>query len=94
MKSAHDHCERLIASVTVSAIETNPTEDDLPTSILSDLQSLRSQIRPPTHEPQTQLSPAFGGDGNQPLSMLPPMGDNFTPAAAGDGVFPEHFVGG
>lgn len=59
--------------------------EDIPTSILSDLRSLRSQIRPPAQEPQTQLSPAFGGDGNQPLSMLPPMGDNFTPVAAGDG---------
>ncbi|KGO45517.1 Transcription factor, fungi [Penicillium expansum] len=47
--------------------------------------SLRSQMSPPTHEPQTQLSPAFGGNANQPLSMLPPIGDNFTPAAAGDG---------
>lgn len=59
--------------------------ENIPTSILSDLQSLRSQIRPPAQEPQTQLSPAFGGDGNQPLSMLPPIGDNFTPAAARDG---------
>ncbi|OQE92640.1 hypothetical protein PENNAL_c0007G02640 [Penicillium nalgiovense] len=47
--------------------------------------SLQSQIRPPTYEPQAQLSPAFGGDGNQPLPMLPTSGDNFTPAAAGDG---------
>lgn len=56
--------------------------ENIPTSILGDLQSLRSQIRP-VREPQTQLSPAFGGD-NQPLSMLSSIGDNFTPAA-GDG---------
>lgn len=59
--------------------------ENIPTSILSDLQSLRSQMSPPNHEPQTQLSPSFGGNANQPLSMLPPIGDNFTPAAAGDG---------
>ncbi|KAJ5507413.1 hypothetical protein N7527_009556 [Penicillium freii] len=79
--SKRDQSLTMIMS-TLHRLETKL--ENIPTSILSDLQSLRSQIRPPAQEPQTQLSPAFG-DGNQPLSMLPPIGDNFTPAAAGDG---------
>ncbi|KAJ5398754.1 hypothetical protein N7465_009243 [Penicillium sp. CMV-2018d] len=79
--SKRDQSLTMIMS-TLHRLETKL--ENIPTSILSDLQSLRGQIRPPAQEPQTQLSPAFG-DGNQPLSMLPPIGDNFTPAAAGDG---------
>ncbi|KGO66043.1 Transcription factor, fungi [Penicillium italicum] len=88
--SKRDQSLTMIMS-TLHRLETKL--ENMPTSILSDLQSLQSQISPPTHEPQTQLSPAFGGDANQPLSMLPPIGDNFTPAAAGDGddfEFEEH----
>ncbi|KAJ5979137.1 hypothetical protein N7501_002479 [Penicillium viridicatum] len=79
--SKRDQSLTMIMS-TLHRLETKL--ENIPTSILSDLQSLRGQIRPPAQEPQTQLSPAFG-NGNQPLSMLPPIGDNFTPAAAGDG---------
>jgi hypothetical protein len=59
--------------------------EDIPTSILSDLQSLRGKIQEPINEPQTQLSPAVGSNGTQRVSALPAAGDNFTPAAAGDG---------
>ncbi|KAJ5462864.1 hypothetical protein N7475_007808 [Penicillium sp. IBT 31633x] len=57
----------------------------IPTSILKELQSLQSQARTPANATQNQLSPAFGDDSNQPSSVLPTVGDNFTPAAAGDG---------
>lgn len=59
--------------------------ENIPMSILSDLQSIRTQIRTPANELQTQLSPAFGDDGNQHIPLLPTTGDNFTPAAAGEG---------
>jgi hypothetical protein len=58
--------------------------ENIPTSILSDLQSLRGQIQTPANELQTQLSPVLGNDSTQPTPMLPTAGDNFTPAAAGD----------
>ncbi|KAJ5360668.1 hypothetical protein N7517_009859 [Penicillium concentricum] len=80
--SKRDQSLTMIMS-TLHRLETKL--ENIPTSILSDLQSLRSQIRAPAHEPQTQLSPAFVDDANQRLSMLPTIGDNFTPAAAGNG---------
>ncbi|KAJ5165374.1 uncharacterized protein N7500_007204 [Penicillium coprophilum] len=80
--SKRDQSLTMIMS-TLHRLETKL--ETIPTSILSDLQSLRSEIRTPAHESQTQLSPAFGDDGNQRLLMLPTIGDNFTPAAVGEG---------
>lgn len=59
--------------------------ENIPSSILSDLQSIRSSVRTPANEAQMHSLPASGDDANQLISMLPTAGDNFTPAAAGDG---------
>ncbi|KAJ5795093.1 hypothetical protein N7457_001692 [Penicillium paradoxum] len=80
--SKRDQSLTMIMS-TLHRLETKL--ENIPTSILTDLQSLRTQIHTPANELQTQLSPAFGDDGNQHMLMLPSTGDNFTPAAAGDG---------
>ncbi|KAJ5575767.1 hypothetical protein N7535_002693 [Penicillium sp. DV-2018c] len=79
--SKRDQSLTMIMS-TLHRLETKL--EHLPTSILRDLQSLRSQINTPINEPQTQLSPAFGDSGNQHTPRLPNVEDNFTPAAAGN----------
>lgn len=58
--------------------------ENIPSSILGDLQSLRSQIRTPANDAQTHALSALGDEGSGLVSMLPTAGDNFTPAAAGD----------
>ncbi|CAG7915493.1 unnamed protein product [Penicillium olsonii] len=58
--------------------------ENIPSSILSDLQSLRGQMNTPGHDLQMHSLPALGDEG-QLMSTLPTAGDNFTPAAAGDG---------
>ncbi|KAJ5317933.1 hypothetical protein N7508_002441 [Penicillium antarcticum] len=78
--SKRDQSLTMIMS-TLHRLETKL--ENIPTSILSDLQYLRSQTCTPADGLRTQASPAVN-DGNQ-TSMLATMGDNFTPAAAGNG---------
>lgn len=59
--------------------------ENIPTSILNDLQSLRGQVRHVTDHPQeTQPSPAVGDEGHRCTAKPTPASHSFTPAA-GDG---------
>ncbi|CAG7962627.1 unnamed protein product [Penicillium salamii] len=80
--SKRDQSITMIMS-TLHRLETKL--ENIPSSIVSDLQSLRGQIQTPGNDLQTQSLPAVGDEGNQLISTLPTAGENFTPAAAGDG---------
>ncbi|CAI7660780.1 unnamed protein product [Penicillium bialowiezense] len=79
--SKRDQSLTMIMS-TLHRLETKL--ENIPSSILGDLQSLRSQIRTPANDAQTHALSALGDEGSGLVSMLPTAGDNFTPAAAGD----------
>ncbi|KAJ5343130.1 uncharacterized protein N7506_002954 [Penicillium brevicompactum] len=81
-KSLGLECSLTMIMSTLHRLETKL--ENIPSSILGDLQSLRSQIHTPANEAQTHTLPALADEGSQLVSMLPTAGDNFTPAAAGD----------
>lgn len=58
--------------------------ENIPSTIFSDIQSLRGQMHHVTNTPHGQPSPAIGDDGYRSTVMQTPVNPSFTPAHDGD----------